>query len=57
MVSDEDIPMVDRFKDYHETIKCNCQIYYVDFVNPERQHVQITNSEIFYQRVRNIESL
>ena len=37
---------LDRFKEDHETIKCNCQKYSVDFVNPERQHVLTGNLKI-----------
>ena len=37
---------MDRFKEDHEIIKCNCQKYYVDFVNPERQHVLTGNPKI-----------
>ena len=56
---------LDRFKEVHETIKCNCHKYSVNFVNPERQHfltsnlkiVKITNLENFYREARNIEML
>ena len=37
---------LDRFKEDNETIKCNCQKYSVDFVNPERQHVFTGNLKI-----------
>ena len=35
-----------RFKEDNETIKCNCQKYSVDFVNPESHHVLTGNLKI-----------
>ena len=37
---------LDQFKEDHETIKCNCHKYSVDFVNPERQNVLNGNLKI-----------